>query len=567
MTLTTTFLASAVLIVCGAESSDFETKAARLFSKSYYFHRWNEVDHVVDGEDWSLPPSAKAASVSGVLISPRRVSADFPCSIVKSVVGTWREIEPREGEYDFSRFRQAILEASAGGTYAVKIGLQASVWETRYFRSLTDKTIVRTTPGTAPLWMTRYGVPMIEETPNSSIPFQLVNLDIHHPEYHQRYLKLVRAFGESGIPRMPEVRFVYLHDKSASRGEEGWTESDQPTSGERWLRYQERLRAWADAFGPDCHKLMTVSSRPHILEVCYPLGIGQRNGFVENYLMHAPNPMLGQLVDSDGYLTVDEAHPLVADNRASGDENEEYGPELVVRFGPIETFPHRYHESMLRVLQMRRNFVWAESGSWLINPPLLHYVALELGHNVQTAPDAWCYLRESLVPNRGVANQHSPRPIKNFERWLYQRDDEGARTVAAEKVPVPPQMFAYHKSHLYDMTARRTDVANEQRRIRFGVDDNFLSGGPHRVAVKVTYFDRDNAEWELAFHSSPTAISSRRIVCGETGRAKTATFILSEAYFPQKGYTGCDLEIRAVRGDAVIRMVRVIRLVGAQDVR
>ena len=55
-----------------------------------------------------------------------------------------------------------------------------------------------------------------------------------------------------------------------------------------------------------------------------------------------------------------------ADNRASGDENEEYGPELVVRFGPIETFPHRYHESMLRVLQMRRNLVWAESGSWLI---------------------------------------------------------------------------------------------------------------------------------------------------------------------------------------------------------
>jgi hypothetical protein len=36
--------------------------------------------------------------------------------------------------------------------------------------------------------------------------------------------------------------------------------------------------------------------------------------------------------------TVDEAHPPVADNRASGDENGEYGPELVDRFGPIETF-------------------------------------------------------------------------------------------------------------------------------------------------------------------------------------------------------------------------------------
>ncbi|MCL4206146.1 MAG: hypothetical protein KJ000_26985 [Pirellulaceae bacterium] len=65
--------------------------------------------------DWSLPPSGNAVSGSGVLISPKRVLADFPCSIVKSVVGTWREIEPREGEYDFSRFRQAILDARGVG--------------------------------------------------------------------------------------------------------------------------------------------------------------------------------------------------------------------------------------------------------------------------------------------------------------------------------------------------------------------------------------------------------------------------------------------------------------------
>jgi hypothetical protein len=31
---------------------------------------------------------------------------------------------------------------------------------------------------------------------------------------------------------------------------------------------------------------------------------------------------------------------------------------------------------------MRRNFVWAEGGPWFINPPLLHYVALELGKSV-----------------------------------------------------------------------------------------------------------------------------------------------------------------------------------------
>jgi len=69
--------------------------------------------------------------------------------------------------------------------------------------------------------------------------------------------------------------------------------------------------------------------------------------------------------------------------------------------GPRPGDPNRrLYESMLRVLQMRRNFVWAEGGRWLVNPPLLHFVALELGKNVRSAPDAWCYLRESRVPDR-----------------------------------------------------------------------------------------------------------------------------------------------------------------------
>ena len=76
---------------------------------------------------------------------------------------------------------------------------------------------------------------------------------------------------------------------------------------------------------------------------------------------------------------VDEACPLIAENRASGDENEEYVPGVhVPRFGPYEGWPHRYRESMLRMLQMRRNVFWAEGGRRLMNPPLLCYVSLEL---------------------------------------------------------------------------------------------------------------------------------------------------------------------------------------------
>jgi hypothetical protein len=290
------------------------------------------------------------------------------------------------------------------------------------------------------------------------------------------------------------------------------------------------------------------------------LGMGQRNGFVEHYLMHAPNPALGQLLDGDGYLVVDERNPLIAENRASGDENEEYTPGHVARFGPLETFAHRYRESMLRVLQMRRNFVWAEGGPWLIDPPLLHYVALSLGKNAETSPDAWCSLRESYIPDRPHRNWKKAIPVKNFERWLYQRDAPGARTRPVEKVDVPKQMFEYHKSHLYDYTARATDAASGQLAIRFALDERFLSDGPHRVAVKVTYVDRADARWTLSYFGPRGMSNTRTVSCGDTGETRTATFMLRDARFPGRGYAGRDLEIRALRGDAVVRFVRVIKL-------
>ena len=318
---------------------------------------------------------------------------------------------------------------------------------------------------------------MIEEKPNKSLPFQVVNLDIYHPEYHQRYLKLVAAFGRSGIPQMKELDLCYLHLVSASRGEEG---AGPPVGDPRRRLFEERMRAWAEAFKGVTHKLCLVSGKQEDMELGLRLGMGQRNGFVEHYMLHAPNPGLGQELDADGYLVVNEQCPLIAGNRASGDENEEYTSSHEARFGPIETFPHRYHEATLRMLQMRRNFVWAEGGPWLINPPLLHYLALELGKSAQDAPDAWCYLRESVVKG-GPHGQ----PVKNFERWLYQRDVEGARTEATEKVAVPSQMFEFDPNHLYDLTARQTQMAKGQASIRFGVDEGRISlpGGTVQVTV------------------------------------------------------------------------------------
>lgn len=534
------------------QESDFDRKAEKLFHKKYFFHPWNPADHTVDGEDWSLPPGVKAAPYSGIQINPKLVSEAFPGRVQRAVHGSWLRSEPKEGHFEFDALREEILRASENGRNAVQIGLGASVWETRYFKSLKSRTVVKTETGTAPRWLGDYGIPLIEEEPNSSIPFQVVNMDIYHPEYHKRYLKLVEAFGKSGIPQMKELDICYVHLVSSSRGEEG---AGPPVGDPKRRLFEERLRAWVLAFKGVAYKLCLVSNRSDDLEPALRLGMGQRNGFVEHYMLHAPNPALGQELDADGYLVVNEENPLIAENRASGDENEEYTRIHVARFGPIETFPHRYHEATLRMLQMRRNFVWAEGGPWLINPPLLHYLALELGKNARTAPDAWCYLRESVV-KRGKKGQ----PVKNFERWLYQRDADGARTEAAEKIQIPPQMFEFDRDHLYDLTARQTQGSKGQTQIRFGVDEAFLQGGPHAVAVKITYLDRDHAEWQLEYFTRGNQMAQRRVNCGDTGTAKTVTFILKDAHFPAKGDTGTDLQIRALKGDAVIRFVRVIKL-------
>lgn len=304
---------------------------------------------------------------------------------------------------------------------------------------------------------------------------------------------------------------------------------------------------------------MIVSNRPDDLADAIRLGMGQRNGFVEHYMMHCRNAMLGQSVDAQGYLTVDESNPIIAENRASGDENEEYNPvSHVARFGPESTWPHRYRESMLRVLQMRRNYVWAESGPRLIDPPLLRYVALELGRTAADAPDAWCYLRESVI----VGDDHAALPVKNFERWIFQRDAAGARTVATARVTAIGKQNSRAPGHLCDFTARRTDHASGDSVMRFAVADDFLSGPADHLAVKITYRDEGDAHWTLVCTGDDGRPVNGEVACGHTGAVRTATFFLPSLRFDARGFDP-DFLIRADTGDAVISLVRLIKIPAA----
>lgn len=589
---TTTILAAACLACCGAavQAADRPpinlspataeqvlnhhlVRPARLAATSRPSERvelmpWRDTDDVVVGWDWSLPAGVKPVENSG-LIFHRREKRSFPGNRLSDVRVFWQEVEPQEGRFDFEPLRKRLRSLPAGSV-GCRLHFYATV---AYCLNKGRKTTV------APAWLAKQKIPIIDMTSMEG-RFQLFNYPIWDERYHRRYLRVIEALGRSGIPRMKALRIVYVGAISKSWGEEmyiprnvaDWCEKHTaltPQSLSKRLR--ERLDAWARAFRGVQHKLAWVGagvggvSKPAYRDVAvqtikhaYELGMGQRCGFVENYLYHLHNPHLGQRVDDDGYLHVDETCPPIADGRAFGDENEEYGRYWTGRFGPLETHAYRYHESMLRVLQMRRNYVCMSSSSVDMDPALTAYVSLALGRRVGDSPDAFCYLRESAVRASAAGKKGRTFPIRNFERWLIQRDRDGCRTKPTAKAAQHEMMWMVPKGHKFDWIARRTDLAGGSGRIGFALDDRFLFGGPHAVALKVTYHDVGRGRWDLVYTRPGGALGRRQVRCEATGKVLTATFHLDDACFGAKG-DAFDFHIAAVGEDATISFVRVIR--------
>lgn len=522
---------------------------------------WREAEDLLEGFDWSLPPAVPPASnafVKGFFGSNPRT---FPGCLLGVVDLTWRELEPEEGRYDFSPIERRMAQLQAKGHAAVELHIRGSVREVEYDdvqgRPLPPEKLtqqqqrVRQHDSSAPLWLDRYQIPTTRGQSQSGTQEHLINFDIFHPDYHQRYLKMVAAFGRTGIAQRKEVAVAYVHMVSDTRGEENDgafpTDSNHP-------KMVERLKAWAKAFGTNKGKLLFTGHHPENLRIAYALGVGQRNGYVERYLLHTYNPSLGQSMDPESYLVVDEALPPIAENRAFGDENEEYdirSETHVILFGPRAIWPHRYREATLRQLQMRRNYAWEPTLS--PDPYLTAYLANELGRQIHDAPDAWCYLRESYVHER---NEWKGKvvPVKNFERWLYQRDAPGYETRPVHKVefPEPTEGFVrnvYAKGYNYDYVAR------EGKRFGFAVDDRFLSGPKKSVALKITYYD--DKPWKLLCKSAAGTVE-RMVPCRGDGVLRTATFFLPDASFIERNFD-YDFEIHALRDTATLRFVRVVR--------
>jgi len=275
-------------------------------------------------------------------------------------------------------------------------------------------------------------------------------------------------------------------------------------------------------------------------------GFGVRRGFVEMYLYTLPDATIGQTIDENGYVWVDENSPVLRRNPFHGEGNEEYEEawataERGYRFGKnTDSFAYRYFCANLRLLQMRCSYVHNKD---TIVPELLPFVALELGRTVEDAPDIWCFMRESYLRKHG--------PAKNWERWLYQRDSEGFETEPAVQIQHPIKMWMVEKNKNYDYIAR------SGKRIGLAVDDRWGGGKPQDVAIKVTYFDIGKGAVELGVRTRQGNVK-RTFKRTNSGTLKTATFFIKQAVFSAEGMEH-DIVFQGLGTDAVISFVRVIR--------
>lgn len=496
---------------------------------------WVEADHVSEGWDWSLPPAVLPSprSLMGMernigLGSVPTLNANFPVNPAFIQWVYWRELEPVEGEINWQPLLDRIEQCR-------QLGQKIIIRILAHTQSRNGD-LAR---GHAPRWLEDKGIALLDlNVPTTGVIWK--NYDPADPVFHAYYLRLIDSLRQSGIPQMDTVRAMYAGYASPSLGDEGIGPHGMDPANEP-EHVRERLEAWAAAAAGVEYKIFMGGPS----EYGFARGFGVRRGFVEKYLYTIPDTYIGQQVDSDGYLYVDEDAWVIRTNAFNGEVNEEYGDFWATeasgyRFGETtDSFSYRYFMSNLRLVQMRCTYVHNDE---TLIPQLLPWVAQQLGRTVEDTPDIWCYLNTSYL-------RRFPE-LRNFERWLYQRDRPGYETTPVEPISNEP----------VGLWMVRTDIDHMAKRgqnIGFAIDDRFIGEDPTRVAVKVSYIDKTSGSLTLNYHN-PDGQQQRSIPFSQDGRIKTATFLIDDLVAPAQGFD-YDLTFHAPN-DAILSMVRVIKI-------
>jgi hypothetical protein len=168
----------------------------------------------------------------------------------------------------------------------------------------------------------------------------------------------------------------------------------------------------------------------------------------------------------------------------------------------------------------------------------------------------WCWLREGYR-----ARWAGHKPVRNFERWLLQRDvAPDGRNVPTDKVDISSLTYNYPSGRGYEFHARCSDLAHGSRHIYFRVERQFLSGGPYRVLLKVTYLDGQRTTWCLEYSSPNGVVQSPPVETAATGAQRTVTIDIPDMQVAAAFRGQVDFRLTVLgEADLTVKFVRLLR--------
>ncbi len=552
------------------------------------------VIRVVDGMDWSLPAWVKMSPDAGYFgggdwMTKRRGLKRFQdpgLHFAHYVNFSWADANPAEGEYDWKMIDEKVRNATGGphDGFVLIVRSYSRFYFTRWKWARSEEVrqrILRTTC-TVPQWVIEKG--NVHFLSNGAVAAWEPGSG-----YQKYFGQFLRALGER-YRSHPKLIGVDMRGLDSQYGEWCWRggPSVLKEAEEKTGLTPETLRAWGmqfvsdylDAFKGQERKLIWLNcgetfipqrgtthdygpASRAIWTFALSKGCGVRDGMPTAWYRYI-TPGWGCSVTDDGYLLFDESYLPYRNRSMMYSENSEYRKRDDPRFGPAAMNGVRFFITSLRVLQLRRSWEWIP---WRVMAPIteqlkpyggdayVRWIEYELGKRAETGPDAWCWLRE------GYGSKWAGyKTMKNFERWLLQRDvAPDGRTAPADKLDISMLKYNYPSGKGYEFHARRTDLANGSRYMYFRVEPQFLSGGPHRVQLKVTYLDGPKTSWRVEYSNPQGNAATEPIETAGSQQWKTATFEIPDMA-AASAFRGMDFRI-AVSGDAdlPVKFVRLIK--------
>ncbi|MCP2032121.1 hypothetical protein L1277_002220 [Okibacterium sp. HSC-33S16] len=508
-----------------------------------------------DGDDWSMPPSARPAANSG-FFSEEASAEDHV--FTRSVDVSWRQIQPTQGGLD----RSASGEAQ--GLNFDSLDEQLARPDRFWMR------IFASGESWAPEWVA-----------------EDCGVSTYGPDYDgERHLPIWdecvwghlldsyrKVFIDGGLAADPRLSFVYVP------GAFTWAEFDYDIvtaaveAGDldldTYLAWHDHaLTDLAELFGEHATKLVfTGEDYPFgpfdtdddlLAADAVDAGLGIRNGITEVSNFHLSEaPAYGSHILPNGHLALDDTLPVHDGTRIVATENECFNDCGYNSDDPY----YAVRQSNLKALQLRTNWIYVvpDPSYFAEYPEHWDWVRLSMGATAQTSPDAWAALRDAedtywagdeAGPFETGSESWANRPwVRNLERWLVQVDEPGS---VAHRSDDDVHVGVVQADNGTAHEGLRTDAAGGDTGFVFELDPRF-SAASEACVVKVTYLDSGTG----AFTVDVGDWSSPLIERTADGAWKTATVALPSGALAE--HPSFRISVTPGADDLTARFVRVVR--------